>query len=87
MKRPNRSADSHRTAPERCGVKVLVFTYFAVTAVLLVSLVLMLTVPLFAEPVQARRLALTLCHSSFRLAVLGAVSGLVTDIAAKGMRQ
>ncbi len=87
MKRPDRSGNPGRTAPENPASKILVFTYCVVTAVLLCSLIILLSLPLWEDPAQGRQLALTLCHTSFRLAVLGVISGLVTDIAAANRRQ
>ena len=87
MKRPNRSGNPGKAAPERSAGKILVFTYFAVTAVLLCSLGMLLSLPLWDDPELGRRLGLTLCHTSFRLAVIGVVSGLIFDIAAGNRRQ
>ena len=87
MKRPNRSGNPGTAAPERPVSKILVFTYSAVTVLLLCSLGMLITLPLWDDPELGRRLALTLCHTSFRLAVMGVVSGLIFDIAAGNRRQ
>ena len=86
MKRPYRSGNRGRTVSERLCSKILLFTYSAVTAVLLCSLAILMIAPSRSDPELWRQLALTLCHTSFRLAVLGVVSGLITDIA-EGIRR
>ena len=87
MKRPNRSERAGDAAQERSASRILVFTYFAVTAVLLCSLVILLTLPQWDSPLLGRQLALTLCHTSFRLTVLGVAGGLISDITAGNRRQ
>ena len=87
MKRHDRSGRREITAPERSPFGILIFTYFAVTTVLLCSLGMLLSLPLWDDPELGHRLAMALCHTSFRLAAMGVVSGLITDIAAGNRRR
>ncbi len=72
---------------DRAAAKIFSITCVTVNTTLLISLALLIAAPFFHDALLPEQVATALCHTTFRMAAMGVVTGFTADIVLRRSRK